>query len=51
MAAITGYCVKCRKKVRMVNPKVVTLKGGKTKAYKGVCPACGTAVYRIIGKA
>lgn len=41
-----GYCVKCRKKVRIKNPKVVTLKNGR-KATQGVCPVCGTKVFRI----
>ena len=42
-----GFCVKCRKKVIIQNPEVVTLKNGR-KAVKGTCPNCGTAVYRFI---
>ena len=45
-----GFCVKCRKKVTIKDPKIVTLKN-KRKAVKGVCPNCGTAVYRFLGKA
>ncbi|MEE9323372.1 MAG: DUF5679 domain-containing protein [Candidatus Aenigmarchaeota archaeon] len=45
----TAYCVKCRKKVEMKDAKGVTLKNGKP-ATKGVCPDCGTKVFRI-GKA
>ncbi|MFQ5940210.1 MAG: DUF5679 domain-containing protein [Nitrososphaerales archaeon] len=45
----TAYCVKCRKKVDMKNPKAVTLKNGRP-ATSGVCPNCGTKVFKI-GKA
>lgn len=49
MADVTGYCVKCKKKnVKMDNPKSVTLKNGR-KATKGVCPKCGTKMFRIGG--
>ena len=44
-----AYCVKCRKKVEIKNPKQVTLKN-KLPAIQGVCPACGSKVFRI-GKA
>lgn len=43
---VTAYCVKCRKKVEMKNPSVVTLKSGRP-AMKGICPVCGTKVFRI----
>ncbi|MCK5018967.1 MAG: hypothetical protein KAS32_18045 [Candidatus Peribacteraceae bacterium] len=45
----TAYCVKCRKKVEMKDAQSVTLKNGKP-ATKGICPDCGTKVFRI-GKA
>ncbi|MCD6496013.1 MAG: hypothetical protein J7K54_01965 [Candidatus Aenigmarchaeota archaeon] len=45
---VEAYCVKCKKKVEIKNPEVVTLKNGK-KATKGVCPNCGTKVFRIGG--
>ena len=45
----TAYCVKCRKKVEMKNPKAVTLKNGRP-ATSGICPQCGTKVFKI-GKA
>ena len=44
-----AYCVKCKKKVEVQNPKQITMKN-KRSATKGVCPKCGTAVFRI-GKA
>jgi len=41
-----AYCFKCRAKREMKNPEKVTLKNGKP-ATKGVCPVCGTTVFRI----
>jgi hypothetical protein len=41
-----AYCVKDKKKVEIKNPQAVTMKNGKP-ATKGVCPDCGTTVYRI----
>jgi len=43
---VTAYCVKCRKKVEMKNPKEVKLKNGRP-AAKDTCPDCGTNVFRI----
>lgn len=48
MAAVKGYCVKCKKKREMKNPKQVVLKN-KRKATKGECPECGTKMFRIGG--
>jgi hypothetical protein len=41
-----AYCVKCRasKVIRM--PRGITMKNGKP-ATQGVCPTCGTKVFRI----
>ncbi len=44
-----AYCFKCRTKVDIRNPNSVILKN-KRPAIKGVCPRCGTTVFRI-GKA
>ncbi|MEM5871905.1 MAG: DUF5679 domain-containing protein [Candidatus Aenigmatarchaeota archaeon] len=41
-----AFCVKCRKKVEMKNEQSVTLKNGK-KAKRGICPECGTKVFKI----
>jgi hypothetical protein len=46
---VQAYCVKCRQKREIKNPKNVTLKN-KRIAVKGVCPVCGTALYRIGAK-
>jgi hypothetical protein len=44
-----AYCMKCRKKREIKNPKAVTLKN-KRPATQGVCSVCGTKMFRI-GKA
>jgi RNase P subunit RPR2 len=42
----TAYCMKCRKKVEIKNPKQITLKNGRP-ATQGTCSICGTKVFRI----
>jgi len=49
MATVYAYCVKCRKKVPIQNPRLTTTRNGRT-AYVGKCPYCGTKVFRFIGK-
>ena len=41
-----AYCMKCRKKVDIKNPKAITMKNGRP-ATQGECPGCGTKVFRI----
>jgi hypothetical protein len=43
-----AYCVKCRAKRGMTNPKVVT-KSGRRFMF-GNCEKCGTKMSRIMGK-
>jgi hypothetical protein len=43
---VQAYCMKDRKKVEIKNPRNVTLKNGRP-AVQGVCPICGTKVFRI----
>lgn len=45
---VEGYCVKCKKKREIKNAKNVTLKNKKP-AVSGVCPVCGTKIFRIGG--
>lgn len=45
---VEAYCVKDKMKVEIKNPQKVTLANGKP-ATKGVCPNCGTKVFRIGG--
>ena len=42
----TAYCMKCKKKVEIKNPRQITLKNGRP-AMQGVCSVCGTKVFRI----
>ena len=42
----TAYCMKCRNKVEIRNPKQIILKNGKP-AVQGICSVCGTKVFRI----
>jgi hypothetical protein len=44
--AAEAYCVKCRAKREIKDPQEVTMKNGRP-ATKGVCPVCGTAIFRI----
>jgi len=44
--AKTGYCMKCREKREIKNPKKVMMKNGKG-AISGICPKCGTKLFRI----
>jgi len=51
---VIGYCVKCKKKQEMKDPKEVEIKGkggGKRRAFTGICPVCGTKMFKIAGKA
>ena len=41
-----AYYVKCRAKREIKDPKSITLKNGRP-ATQGVCPVCGTKVFRI----
>ena len=41
-----AYCVKCRAKREMRNARPITMKNGKP-ATQGVCPVCGTKMFRI----
>jgi NAD-dependent SIR2 family protein deacetylase len=43
---VQAYCVKCRQKRDVKNPKNVTMKNKKP-AVTGSCPVCGTKLFRI----
>jgi len=43
---VYGYCVKCKKKVEIKNPKETRTKRG-VRMYKGKCPECNITVCRI----
>jgi ssDNA-binding Zn-finger/Zn-ribbon topoisomerase 1 len=49
-----AYCVKCKQKREMKDEKEVEMKGKvgtKRRAVTGVCPVCGTKMFKILGKA
>ena len=41
-----AYCVKCRAKREIKDPRAVTLKNDRP-ATRGSCPVCGATVLRI----
>lgn len=41
-----AYCVKCKKKCKMTNPRKVTLKNGRT-ALKGECVNCSVMMFKF----
>jgi len=43
-----GWCVRCNKRVFMINPKVV-YSGGNREIIQSICPFCGTKVNRARG--
>lgn len=50
---VIAYCVKCKEKREMQEPKEVEMpgKGGVVRrAMTGLCGTCGTKMFRILGK-
>ena len=43
-----AYCVKCKAKKEIAKAQEVTMKNGRP-AIQGVCPDCGTKLFRIMG--
>jgi hypothetical protein len=53
MPETQAYCVKCRDKRDMKEAKEVEFEGkggGMRRALKGVCPVCGTKMFKILSK-
>jgi len=46
---VQAYCMKDKRMVEVKDPRPYTMKNGKP-ATRGVCPDCGTKVFKI-GKA
>jgi hypothetical protein len=44
-----AYCVKCKQKVEIKDPKDVKMKNGRD-AVTGKCSKCGTNVFKIKSK-
>lgn len=47
-AAVTAYCVRCKAKREVKDPRKVTMKNGRA-ATKGTCPVDGGVLYRMGG--
>ncbi len=50
---VIAYCVKCREKREMKDPKEVAMKGKggvERRAMTGTCVVCGTKMFKILGK-
>ena len=47
--SVQAYCLKCRAKREIKDPKTVIMKNGRP-ATQGTCPVCGTKMFRL-GKA
>jgi pimeloyl-ACP methyl ester carboxylesterase len=45
--SIEAYCVKCRQKRVMLEAKQIVTKKGRS-AMSGICPVCGTQLFRFI---
>lgn len=43
---VQGYCMKCKAKQEMKDAKAVKMKNGRD-AITGVCPKCGTKMFKI----
>ncbi len=44
--AMQAYCMKCRTKREMKETKSIIMKNGRP-ATQGICPVCGTKMFRI----
>ena len=42
-----AYCMKCRTAKEMKAPKDIVMKNGRH-ASQGVCPTCGSKMFRIV---
>ena len=43
---LEAYCVKCKTKREVKNPKQITMKNGRP-ATEGSCPVCSTKMFKI----
>lgn len=41
-----AYCMKCKTKREMNSPQQITMKNGRP-ATQGICPVCGTKMFKI----
>ena len=43
-------CMRCRANKEIKNPEEVIMKKTGMRAIRGICPDCGTKMYRILKK-
>lgn len=48
MDTVEGYCVKCKAKKPIAQAVEEIMKNGR-RAVKGLCPECGTVMFKILG--
>jgi DNA-directed RNA polymerase subunit RPC12/RpoP len=46
LKAVRAHCVRCKASIQIKDPHVVTMKNGRP-AIQGVCPDCGSKVFRV----
>jgi hypothetical protein len=46
VAVASGYCVKCKASREIKDAKQITMKNGRP-ATQGICPVCGTKIFKI----
>lgn len=53
MMDINARCMKCRMERKMKDAKEIKMKarGGERRAAQGVCPQCGTKMFKFLPKA
>jgi RNase P subunit RPR2 len=42
-----GFCVKCKAKRKIQNPKEIVTKN-RRRAVQGTCPVCGTKMFKFL---
>lgn len=47
MQDIKAYCMKCKTERAVQNPQTTTTKNGRP-TVQGVCPVCGTKMYKFL---
>ena len=48
-SVLEAYCVRCRTQRPMLDPQAAKTEGGRA-AMRGVCPVCGTSLFRFVSK-
>lgn len=49
MEDVKAYCMKCKVERTVQNAQTITTKNGRP-AMQGVCPVCGTKMYKFLSR-